>query len=375
MFKNFWYVAGVSSEFSNKPKRVRMLGQNLVVFRDEEGTLRALSDICIHRGGSLSGGTVEGGCVRCPYHGWKFDGAGKCVDIPATRALKKALPKRARVDAYPTAERYGFGWVFMGDLPEEERPPVPEFPGFTTEGFRAVYGQFEWQGNVRRVVENSLDPAHAAWVHRNSFGSNSSPEVPRLTVETFDWGAQAPMVLESPKLSGIWGKLRKQRNDVHVTNGFTMPSVTFVHMKFGKFQTRLFNAAVPVDRFKTVTHWVIIRDFFQSKLFDGDTHRRTMKIFLEDAPIVANQLPELVPEHNHEEVHVHADALTIAYRNMCADAEAKGWVVRGEEVETGQGKRVALIPSPARREPESRGQWVMKEAGEQVESAPVAPPA
>ena len=74
-------------------------------------------------------GPVEDDCVRCPYHGWKYDASGKCVEIPANTA-DKVIPQRARVDSYPVEERYGLVWIFLGDLPANERPPIPEFPEF-----------------------------------------------------------------------------------------------------------------------------------------------------------------------------------------------------------------------------------------------------
>ncbi len=357
MFKNFWYACGPVDRFTSQPTRVRILGQSLAVFRDEGGALVALSDICPHRGGSLSLGTPEKGCIRCPYHGWKFARDGRCVEVPAA-GREAAAPRRARVDAYPAAERYGFAWVFLGDAPEDQRPPLPDFPGWTESGFRAVYGEYLWHANYERVVENSLDPAHAAWVHKASFGNNATPEVPPYEVTEREWGAEASLVIVSPKLKGLWGKLRKRQNEVHVVNGFTMPNMTYVHMKFGQFETRLFNVAVPVDRATTITYWVLLRSFFKSRLFDKDTVRRTHKIFLEDAPMVENQRPELVPDELNAELHVRADALQIAYRKMRRRTIERGWSIEPHERETREGLKVALIPSPARRDPESKGTWV-----------------
>ena len=74
MLINFWYVAEQSENLSDQPIRKKMLGQIFVLFRDESGKAQCLSDVCIHRGGSLSAGKIAGNCIQCPYHGWQFDG-------------------------------------------------------------------------------------------------------------------------------------------------------------------------------------------------------------------------------------------------------------------------------------------------------------
>ena len=120
MIINNWYVAADANELNDKPMKVRMLGVDLVLFRDSDGNIACLSSTCCHRGGALSRGTVKDGCLSCPYHGWQYDGAGQCTTIPADRDGVK-IPKRARVDSYPTTERYGLIFAFLGDLPEAER--------------------------------------------------------------------------------------------------------------------------------------------------------------------------------------------------------------------------------------------------------------
>src|SRR3546814_4957719 len=100
-----------------------MLSLVFVRVRDGTGRVACLSDVCIHRGASLSKGRCEGDRVACPFHGWEFDGEGRCQKIPALGDTK--VPKRGRIDSYPTKEIYGWIWVFLGDLPEDERPEPP----------------------------------------------------------------------------------------------------------------------------------------------------------------------------------------------------------------------------------------------------------
>ena len=110
-----------------------MLGQNFVVFRDSEGNPNTLHDICIHRGASLSEGLIKKDCIQCPYHGWQFDGKGECKKIPSLGKDAK-IPKRAKIDAYPTEEKYGIVFAFLGELPKSQRPPIMPIEELDDEG-------------------------------------------------------------------------------------------------------------------------------------------------------------------------------------------------------------------------------------------------
>ena len=123
MYINFWYPMATSEELQDEPMCVRALGQDFVVFRGEDGKAKCLSNTCTHRGGSLSGGKIKGDCIQCPYHGWEFNEAGHVTRIPSLGPNPK-IPSRTRIDAYPVDERHGLIFAFLGDLSEEERPPI-----------------------------------------------------------------------------------------------------------------------------------------------------------------------------------------------------------------------------------------------------------
>ena len=104
MIINNWYVAAQSSEVTDTPYRTRMLGCDFVLFRDGSNNIVCLSDVCCHRGGSLSGGACVNGRVQCAYHGWEFGNNGAVELIPSLGPDAK-IPRRARVDSYPLEER------------------------------------------------------------------------------------------------------------------------------------------------------------------------------------------------------------------------------------------------------------------------------
>ena len=109
-------------------------GRIFVLFRDSQGQAHCLSNVCVHRGASLADGKVKGDCVECPYHGWQFNGEGACTRIPSLGS-NAAIPSRAKVDSYPVQEKFGLIFAFLGDLPEDERPPIMDIPEFGEDGW------------------------------------------------------------------------------------------------------------------------------------------------------------------------------------------------------------------------------------------------
>ena len=177
LIKNQWYAIEFGPAVCAAPLKVPVHGHDLVLYRAGDGTVRAQSDLCVHRGGSLSGGTVIDDCLQCPYHGWRYDGEGRCVRIPANRP-DAPIPRKARIDTYPCVERYGFVWVFLGDAPEPERPPLPDSPALilcpsrSRGGLPAVSRHFsEWHGNYDRLCWRtpSTSPTRRSY-HAGSFG-------------------------------------------------------------------------------------------------------------------------------------------------------------------------------------------------------------
>jgi phenylpropionate dioxygenase-like ring-hydroxylating dioxygenase large terminal subunit len=244
MLKNYWYAVEFGAAVQDTPVQVRVFDQDLVLYRNSQGEIICHSDICIHRGGSLAGGKVHGDCISCPYHGWQFDEQGACVKIPANRA-GLPIPKKARVDTYPVVERYGYVFVFLGDLPEAERPPMPVLPLLEpTKDARAtdnriITGQFEWEANYERVLENGVDAAHAPFVHSTSFGNPDKPEIEDFDLQESVVGGHLTSAvytvhLEPPEPKGIWKLIAKKnavRPPIETGNGLYFPNVTFLQVK------------------------------------------------------------------------------------------------------------------------------------------------
>ncbi|HNN93202.1 MAG TPA: aromatic ring-hydroxylating dioxygenase subunit alpha [Pseudomonadota bacterium] len=377
MLKNFWYAIELSTAIGPNPSKVRVLGQDLALYRARSGRVVALSNVCIHRGGSLADGSVDTlaasgpagasddrDCLRCPYHGWAFRPDGSCAEIPASPP-DLPVPKRARVDSYPTVERYGFVWVFLGDLPENERPPIPALPEFDDSSFRPLWGEFMWNAHYSRVVENGLDISHTPFVHQASFGNREQPQIPEYEVQHGDWSAAGSVVLTAPRPRGLWGLIqKKRRNEVRASVAVYMPHITRLDLQLGNgWRTIVYDANVPVDDGTTRTLWLQLRNFFRAGWADGDATRRMLQIFEEDAPIVEAQQPPRLPYELGAELHVKSDALAVAYRKLRKRAFDAGWGIDTDTIAREcSGRREVVIPSPSRRaRPDLAKAWVFSE--------------
>ncbi len=370
MFKNFWWPLEFSPEVSAKPKRLTALGQEFVVFRTSDGKAHVMSDLCVHRGGALSDGWVDGkNCIVCPYHGWEYKPDGECVKIPANLP-GNPVPKKARVDAYPTEEKFGWVWAFLGDTPEAERPRIPDLPYFDqADQYKMTYGEFKWNAHYDRTLENSLDIAHAPFVHGGSFGNREEPEVEDYTVEELgEWARRATVTLKPPKrnVRGLWNRLyneQTERKGVVTSSWVFMPCITVLDVNLPLGKMLLFNAHVPIDDYTTVTKWINLRAFFKGNWADGDARKRVFKIFNQDKPVVEAQRPELLPYDLGAELSVKSDSIQIAYRRMRQKAIDQGLQIDTHRIESEFSRHTAVvIPSPARREvPELAHAWVLKE--------------
>ncbi len=362
MIINQWYVAAESAEITREaPRKVRMCGLDFALFRDAAGAVHCISDVCVHRGASLGEGRIEKGCVECPYHGWQFDGTGQVVRIPSLPA-DTPIPKRARVDSYPVEERYGWVWVFLGDLPEAERAPLPEFPEFSdTANWRTIRGAWHWKANYARIVENGLDFSHAPFVHP-SFGDRNRAEIHDFEVESDEWSARAKVTYIPPLPRGIWKLMRKERTPVQARPSFHLSGAT---MRLDVWLTEtwrmvIFDVNTPVDETTTLTRWIMARNFFRSPLFDSDSRRRTLKIFEQDTVIVEKICPEIVPTDLREELSVKSDGLMNAFRQRRRQLIERGWAIDVDTLRQHlDGKRALVIPSPARRAAQGRN-FVLK---------------
>jgi nitrite reductase/ring-hydroxylating ferredoxin subunit len=161
--RRFWQPVIPSEELGDLPRRLRILGEDLVAFRDRSGAVGLLELHCPHRGTSLEFGLISERGIRCCYHGWLFDVDGTILETPG-EAPDSTLKERLFHGAYPVREYQGLVFAYMG-LPERQ-PDFPILDTFDLPGYRLVArAPVVWECNWLQVKENSMDPAHLAFLH------------------------------------------------------------------------------------------------------------------------------------------------------------------------------------------------------------------
>lgn len=359
MYINFWYpIARATEIVDDKPLRVELLGLPFVAFRDSNGDAHVLSDTCVHRGGSLSAGWVRDGKAICPYHGWEYDGGGKCTRIPSLAS--KTPPARAKVDSYPVQEKYGIVFAFLGDLPEEERPPLHDIEEFGTDGWKAQLYVYDVKCNYERSMENGLDPIHNEFVHplQGAPILSEDQQATPVPMEDIPWGSKFYMKYPT--------KLKPDTELSAVKTGerlgaagswFQGPNqlITWIDISAeNAFHQYGFEA--PIDEYNTRIFFVNMRSWLLEDEHDMRIEKPTLEIVHEDVDILERLHPITTPPTNTKEILVPGDAVIVRYREWLSEWDAKGWRIDFKTFQTEKNDVAYAIPSPGRRE---GGNWVL----------------
>lgn len=178
----FWHPGFRSQDLKpGKAMPIRVLSEDLTLYRGETGTAHILAFRCAHRGTQLSTGWIEGDNLRCRYHGWAYDGSGQCVQQPAE---PEPFCEKVRIGSYPTQEYLGLIFVYMGD---GEVPPMPRYPEAEGDGEYEV--SLHYRGcNYFNNMENSLDEIHVHFTHWNRRVPLLEQDLPEVSGEETDYG-------------------------------------------------------------------------------------------------------------------------------------------------------------------------------------------
>jgi phenylpropionate dioxygenase-like ring-hydroxylating dioxygenase large terminal subunit len=171
LFRRYWIPALLDWELPGPdcaPVRVKLLGEELIAFRDTEGRIGLIDEFCAHRGVSLWFGRNEECGLRCSYHGWKYDVNGNCVDLPSEPGER--VRSRIKLKSYPTAELGGVIWAYMG--PAEEKPALPNFEWVHLPPSHRVITKRWQESNYLQAVEGGIDSSHVSFLHRGDLASD-----------------------------------------------------------------------------------------------------------------------------------------------------------------------------------------------------------
>jgi len=313
--RNHWYPLLESRELGRRPRGFERLGRVFVFWRTADGAAHASLDRCPHLGAALSGGKVDNDELVCPFHGWRFDGQGRCKHIPSV-GRNGRIPGGIALERYAVREAHGFIWLWWGrcETASEELPYFAELES----GWRHHTATAEWPVHYTRAIENQLDVAHLPFVHRTTIGSGG-----RSLVE-------GPYVEASTKGIRVWTTNRRDDGpargmpELAAAAAGTPPSLDFLFpgLWLLNLGPRLKNliAFVPVNEHRTRYY---LRTYHRYKLrllaapFEWVMSASNRFILSQDRRVVVTQTPALSRDADADRL-VGADRAISQFRKIHA---------------------------------------------------------
>ena len=234
LFRRYWTPALLTEQLPKNdcpPVRVKLFSERLVAFRDSQGRYGLIDEFCPHRGVSLWFGRNEQCGLRCPYHGWKFDVTGQCIEVPS-EPEESGFAKKIKVRSYPLIERGGILWTYMG--PPTDTPPLPEWEFATVPAEQRFVSKRLQESNWLQAMEGGIDSSHVSWLHRDNL--NSDPLFKGAAGNKYNLSDAKPVfeVVESP--GGLYiGARRNAENGNYYwrITQWVMPSFTMIPPRGG----------------------------------------------------------------------------------------------------------------------------------------------
>ncbi|MFH7029598.1 MAG: Rieske 2Fe-2S domain-containing protein [Heteroscytonema crispum UTEX LB 1556] len=312
---NNWYVVAKAEDC--KPGSIttaRLLGVKLVLWRSHEqnSPVQVWQDYCPHRGVPLSMGEIADNTLVCPYHGWRYNQAGKCVHIPAHPDM--VPPASAQAKTYNCQERYGLVWVCLGNPVND----IPSFPEWDDANYHKTYTKSYFiKASAFRVMDNSLDVAHFPFIHEGLLGDRNHTEVEDLEVKVDKDG------LTMGKYQFQTSKFNNSTKDDSMVNWFRLshPLCQYCSTEASEIRKVDLMLVTPIDEDNSVLLYLIMWN--GSKTLESKILADYDQVIEEDIRILHAQQPTRLPllspkqintQWLSHEVHVPSDRCTVAYR-------------------------------------------------------------
>lgn len=252
LMRRYWQPIGALVDMDNKwTRRIRLLGEDLVLFKDRQGRLGLIAEQCPHRRASFAHGIPTQDGIRCPYHGWEYNAQGKCINQPNEQD-KCAFRDKVSTDAYPVEEMGGMLFAYMGPQPQ---PLLPRWDGFVAQGTIRMMGRTILPINWLQIMENSLDPVHTEWLHGHHYEFLKEQEGVKVAISTrhlkidfkeFEYGMTKHRLLEGHSEDG---------DDWKIGHPIVFPNMLAVGNGDEKSRYYSFQMRVPVDDTHTMHLW------------------------------------------------------------------------------------------------------------------------
>jgi phenylpropionate dioxygenase-like ring-hydroxylating dioxygenase large terminal subunit len=331
MTKEHWFIACASSRVGRGPHACRVHDQEIVVYRTARGEPCALVDRCCHRSAKLSLGRIVGESLACRYHGWSFDGTGRCTDIPSL--LRGArIPEAVRVRSFPCREQNGYVWVWLG---EGEPGPLMPLPFFADRKW--VQGQMALRCHYMKGVENNIDWCHAIFAHRWRHVYFFVTLIRGLKEQQYELRTTETGIVAFTPVTATADAPMPAKSTISVR--FDLPDRTIVQFRGRRIHHVLFMHYVPTGANSCRLEWMF------SKLIPTGprvtwTDAELLVLKQDQAIVESAQSAEDLQGTLSVERSVEADTLTLAARRV-AELDARGeW---NEKRSTLPSRRIVTI--------------------------------
>jgi phenylpropionate dioxygenase-like ring-hydroxylating dioxygenase large terminal subunit len=316
-FRHLWYPVARADALTDGPIARQLLGEELVIWSPAPGIVSAATDRCPHRDARLSTGWLDSCGLVCPYHGWAYGEDGKATRIPQLGEDATAFPSKAALRTFDAAERYGWIWVAL----DEPVTALPEIPEFDDAAWRVISEpESDWACTALHLIDNNIDPAHIAYVHRNSFGTPARPEVPMPSLEHNADGMLLGYVIAVEARPGeVGGTVRNTRNQLHgpflMLNRITYPDGV-VHL--------MVKACTPATATTTHQLQMVLRNDTEADRPGADIIAFDAQVWEEDKAVLEHCWTDYRIELT-DNVHLKTDRPSIEYRRWLAQLVGGTW--------------------------------------------------
>ena len=229
LFRQYWMPAALAEELPENdcpPVRVKLLSERMIAFRDSAGRYGLIDEFCAHRGASLWFGRNEGSGLRCPYHGWKYDVTGQCVEVPS-EADNSSFCQNVKLTGYPLVKIGDVLWTYMGD--PDKQPPPPEYEFALVPAEQTYTSKRTQQCNWLQAFEGGIDSSHVSFLH--SGGLKSDPLFKGTKGNEYNMGDLKPYFEVAESDGGLFvGARRNAEDDTYYwrITPWVMPCFTMV---------------------------------------------------------------------------------------------------------------------------------------------------
>jgi phenylpropionate dioxygenase-like ring-hydroxylating dioxygenase large terminal subunit len=312
--RDAWYAVAEPADIAPGPTGIRLLGKDLVLWRDGDGTLIAAPDRCPHREAPLSIGGVTDGALVCAYHGWSFGSEGRCLGVPSS-GNEAVIPPTAHLGKVHVRERYGLVWVCPGMPPGD----IAIVPHDDDPAFRRINTGIElWRTSATRMVDNFLDRSHFPWVHAGTFGEGLDPVVPKFSLEELDsdfYGYVYEVDANNPDHAVATSGSDAAVVHRHMTTGFHLPFIVRSTILYEDgLEHIILMSSTPVDDTTSLFTFVIWRN--DDHTMDAETVIAFDRAIGAEDKVMLERVPGVLSLGPTDLVSVQSDKASVEWRRQ-----------------------------------------------------------